>query len=69
MAHECPNCGMTCHCGGDIDDICFHGTPEEFGCSHCEGDDDDVYPGVWCSTCGYIESEDEHEPHCPHFRS
>lgn len=21
MAHECDECGMTCHCGGDIDDI------------------------------------------------
>lgn len=21
MAHECPECGHTCHCGGDIDDL------------------------------------------------
>ena len=23
MAHECPECGMICHCLGDIDDIMF----------------------------------------------
>ena len=21
MAHECPDCGCQCHCGGDIDDL------------------------------------------------
>lgn len=29
MAHECPSCGRTCHCGGDIDDINFG---EEYSC-------------------------------------
>lgn len=23
MAHACPECGMHCHCQGDIDDINF----------------------------------------------
>jgi hypothetical protein len=36
MSHECPDCGMTCHCGGDIDDICF-GETDEY-CSHCENE-------------------------------
>jgi hypothetical protein len=48
MAHECPECGQTCHCGGDIDDCLFTGTEEETHCSHwkrcepslLEGDDD-----------------------------
>jgi hypothetical protein len=66
MAHECPNCGMICHCGGDIDDICFSGTSEEFGCTHCDGDDTEEE--YWCSTCGYIDHPEDHESHCPHFR-
>lgn len=32
MAHECPDCGVTCHCGGDIDDINFG---EGEACEHC----------------------------------
>ena len=27
MAHECPDCYMVCHCGGDIDDIEFDRLP------------------------------------------
>ena len=39
MAHECPDCGCTCHCDGDIDDCEFEGTPEQMACTHCvEGD-------------------------------
>jgi len=43
MAHSCPECGQVCYCGGDIDDCCFEGTPEERACQHCpfEGGDDD----------------------------
>lgn len=43
MAHSCPECGLICHCGGDIDDCCFEGTPEERACGHCpiDGYDDD----------------------------
>lgn len=41
MAHECPDCGMTCHCGGDIDDCLFEGTQEQLHCSHCPDDDCD----------------------------
>jgi len=38
MAHECPECGLTCYCGGDIDDICWG---EQTGyCKHCDEDDD-----------------------------
>lgn len=37
MAHECPECGLTCHCDGDIDDVCW-GIGET--CSHC---DDEIY--------------------------
>ena len=49
MAHTCPNCGMTCHCGGDIDDICF-GEADEF-CSHCE-----------CGDYDFFEEEPEIDP-------
>lgn len=41
MAHTCPECGLLCHCGGDIDDCEFDGTPEQLNCSHCDENDDD----------------------------
>lgn len=57
MAHECPECGHICHCGGDFDDCCWTGTPEQMACTHCpEGyffDDDDF-------ETGNAEIEDEH---------
>lgn len=31
MAHECPECWESCHCGGDIDDIDFG---ESDACTH-----------------------------------
>jgi len=45
MAHECPDCGMRCHCGGDIDDIVFDDNKYSNGylgkmvkpCPHCYG--------------------------------
>lgn len=45
MAHSCPDCDSTCHCGGDIDDCVFNGTPEQRRCTHCPLDDadDDYY--------------------------
>lgn len=41
MAHTCPDCGMTCHCHGDIDDIDF-GEPD-FACDCCHEEDDEEY--------------------------
>lgn len=44
---------MLCHCGGDIDDCQFGGTPYELNCKHCDGKaDDDGEPT-------YAEYEDE----------
>ena len=37
MAHECPECGLNCHCGGDIDDTEFQGGEET--CTCCDGED------------------------------
>ncbi len=37
MAHTCPDCGVKCHCCGDIDDLVFG---VEYGCVHCETDGD-----------------------------
>jgi len=34
MAHTCPDCGVTCHCGGDIDDLIFDHGPEQGRCTH-----------------------------------
>lgn len=43
MAHECPDCGQTCYCHGDIDDCIFDNSAEQAVCDHCpfEGDDDE----------------------------
>lgn len=35
MAHSCPECGLTCHCNGDLDDLLFAGSPEEENCTCC----------------------------------
>jgi hypothetical protein len=51
MAHTCPECGQTCFCNGDIDDI---NMGEDINCKHwrqCEGendwdDDDDFYDDI-----------------------
>ena len=44
MAHDCPDCGMQCHCNGDIDDINFGESDECICCidkydDHPEDDD------------------------------
>lgn len=36
MAHECPECGEWCHCGGDIDDILFDDIESYVKCRHYE---------------------------------
>lgn len=36
MAHTCPECGILCHCHGDIDDCQFDSGPEQDRCDHCE---------------------------------
>lgn len=35
MAHSCPECGLICYCGGDIDDICLD-DDAQLRCSHCD---------------------------------
>lgn len=39
MSHECPVCGLDCHCGGDIDDCCFNWPEYVDGCTHCPDED------------------------------
>lgn len=46
MAHECPECGQTCYCHGDIDDCLFDSEYHYIHCDHCpidgaEPDDED----------------------------
>jgi len=45
MAHTCPECGETCYCNGDIDDILFDDDSDgAIHCIHfekCERRDDD----------------------------
>jgi hypothetical protein len=35
MAHECPQCGMTCYCNGDIDDCLLDDAEAEAECKCC----------------------------------
>ena len=49
MAHECPECGMQCHCGGDIEDCCNNYEEDVINCQHwrqCELTDEDYLEGV-----------------------
>ena len=55
MAHSCPDCGVTCYCNGDIDDILFgDDSAESEGCNHflsptCEGyEEEDDSAEDWC---------------------
>ena len=34
MAHNCPDCGQLCFCGGDIDDCCNDFEGDVLNCSH-----------------------------------
>ena len=47
--HSCPECGMTCHCGGDIDDLHWG---EKWSC-------------ICQNTCGsYIHEDDDDYGYC-----
>ena len=34
MAHECPDCGMQCYCGSDIDDCLMNNEDDVIHCIH-----------------------------------
>lgn len=58
MAHTCPECGMDCHCNGDIGDCCFDDGKEQMNCTHhldpsCCGYEDELEDD-W----GHQEEED-----------
>lgn len=51
MAHDCPECGTLCRCGGDIDDIHWgDDTPFSDKCTH------------W-KQCELIEEDEEEYSH------
>lgn len=57
MAHTCPDCGCTCYCHGDIDDIILDNDKDVNACEHCVGQDnseDDVL--------SYRELQNESDP-------
>jgi hypothetical protein len=42
MAHSCPDCGSTCYCNGDIDDLLLDDDDDVNACTHylqreCDG--------------------------------
>ena len=41
MSHECPECGLTCYFGNDIDDCCFNRDGDVLSCTHCQCEDND----------------------------
>jgi len=44
MAPECPECGVICHCNGDIDDCLNNFEDDQNRCTHyleCERDQED----------------------------
>lgn len=51
MAHECPECGLMCYCGGDIDDLCLNDEDDVIHCTHYKKRDCD----------GYEMSDDEYD--------
>lgn len=53
MAHSCPFCDQSCHCGGDIDDCQLDGTDEQDNCTHCPYDDYDE------------DYDEEYDPYSP----
>jgi hypothetical protein len=55
MAHNCPECSLLCHCGGDIDDLVFEGTKYEAQCVHCDDEDDRSLDDEWDE---YVASEE-----------
>ena len=45
MAHECPECGLLCHCCGDIDDIMLDTEESYLNCKHFLSSDCVGYEG------------------------
>lgn len=39
MAHECPSCGIRCHCNGDIDDLLLNRDRDVALCRCCPDPD------------------------------
>ena len=46
MAHSCPECGMACYCGSDIDDCLFDNEEDVIACTHCV-----------CKKCGCLPDD------------
>ena len=53
MAHECPECGLLCHCNGDIDDCMFNFDDDVNNCTHYLSPD----CGGYDSTDGDFDSD------------
>lgn len=39
--HSCPECGLDCYCGGDIDDLQFDDSQQALICTCCVSRDDE----------------------------
>jgi hypothetical protein len=66
MAHDCPECGSRCHCGGDIDDLVFNDTQYEARCTCCDWleDEEKFYDNceynddaLLCYLCGLVHRD------------
>ena len=47
MAHSCPECGCTCYCGGDIDDINLDDPAAVQACTCCSDLPEKDYGDYW----------------------
>jgi hypothetical protein len=47
MAHECPECGYTCHCRGDIDDLVLEPSLPCTCCLDKYDDEEHEYLSMW----------------------
>jgi len=61
MSHECPDCGSTCFCNGDIDDCCLNEEATVNGCTHCH-DENGTDPceecnHTNCAICDFAQEE------------
>lgn len=51
MAHSCPDCGLTCHCCGDIDDLLLNVESDVAICKHCTPEDRYDYGCLYPEKC------------------
>ena len=55
MSHECPECGLLCHCNGDVGDLCLNLDESVNRCTHC--DDSELERMEWNEAMAEVEND------------